>query len=162
MAPAIYGVRETLKELRELDKQAQLACVREMKKAARPLAAEIERYIPAGPPLRGFANRGRTGWDNAQHVVKVKYGGRKRRNRNEWPLLSLRVEGAPTVMFDMAGRRSGNNLSSALSRDYGGASRAAWRPEDRLTTESTQAIEAALDDAMKKVNANLVKKPAGV
>ena len=160
MAEAIYGVRETLAELRTLDKKAQLAAVREMKSAAQPLANAIAAYIPHRAPLSGFNHLGRTGWNRAEiWDVKIKYGGRRRKNRDEWPLLSLRLESAPAMIFDMAGRKSSNQLASKLSDRFGSASRAAWRPAKELTDATTKAIEAGLEDVYKKMNANLVKKP---
>lgn len=162
MTTAIYGVRETLAELRLMDKKAQLACVREMKKAAQPLSNKIASYLPHEAPLSGFNHAGRTGWNRAEvWQVTTKYGGRRRQNRNEWPLVSLRLNSAPTMIFDMAGKASNNPLGSALSRRFGGASRAAWRPAAEMLEETAKAIEDALDEVMTKMNRNLVKKPAG-
>lgn len=156
---SVYGVRETLAELRTLDKKAQLACVREMKAAAKPLAGKIASYLPHEAPLSGFDHMGRTGWNRAEiWDVKIKYGGRKRRNKDEWPLVSLRLESAPAMIFDMAGRKNNNPLASKLSGRYGSASRAAWRPAEELLLETAKAIEEALEDVMKKMNQNLTKK----
>lgn len=160
MTASVYGVRETLKELRELDKRAQLACQREMKHAAQPLANAIARYLPHTPPLSGFDHLGRTGWNRAEcWAVGIRYGGRKSKKRDEWPLLSLRLDAAPTVLFDMAGRKSSNRLSSALSRSFGGASRAAWRPERELFDKTAKAVLEAVEQAMKETNEQLVYKP---
>jgi len=162
MTEAVYGVRETLAELRTLDRKAQLAAVREMKSAAQPLANKIASYLPHEPPLSGFDHLGRTGWNRSDvWQVKVKYGGRKRKNKDEWPLVSLRLEAAPTVIFDMAGRKSSNLLASKLSARWGSASRAAWRPAEALFRETAAAIEEAIEKASKEINANLVKKSGG-
>lgn len=156
---SVYGVRETLAELRTLDRKTQLACVREMKAAAQPLANKIASYIPHEAPLSGFDHLGRTGWNRAEvWQVKTKYGGRKRKNKDEWPLISLRLESAPAMIFDMAGRKSSNLLASKLSSRYGSASRAAWRPAEEMLRQTAAAIEEALEDTMKKMNLNLAKK----
>jgi hypothetical protein len=157
---SVYGVRETLAELRQLDKRAQLACVREMKSAAKPLANKVAAYIPHTAPLSGFDHLGRTGWNRAEiWDVKIKYGGRRRKNKDEWALVSLRIESAPGMIFDMAGRKSNNLLASKLSARFGSASRAAWRPAEELFRESAKAITQALEEAVKETNENLVYKP---
>lgn len=160
---SVYGVRETLAELRTLDRKAQLACVREMKSAAKPLADKIAAYLPHHAPLSGFDHLGRTGWNRADvWQVKTKYGGRKRKNKDEWSLVSLRIESAPAMIFDMAGRGSSNLLASKLSARFGSASRAAWRPAEEMFRETAKAIEEALEKVAKEMNENLVKKPGGL
>lgn len=162
-APSVYGVREALKELRSMDKKAQLACQREMKSAAKPLANKVASFIPTSPPLSGMNHLGRTGWHSADiWNVAIRYGGRKRKDANEWNLLSLRLETAQAVMFDMAGRKTSNRLASALSKSFGGASRAAWRPESELFNETSKAITDALEKVAKELNENLVYKPGAV
>jgi hypothetical protein len=160
---SVYGVRETLAELRTLDKKAQLACQREMKSAAKPLANKIAAYLPTTAPLSGFDHLGRTGWNDAAiWDVKIKYGGRKRKDANEWPLLSLRLESAQAMIFDMAGRKTTNLLGSKLSARFGSASRAAWRPAAELFEETAKAITEALEKATKEMNENLVYKSGAV
>jgi hypothetical protein len=66
------------------------------------------------------------------------------------------------MIFDMAGRKTSNPLASQLSARFGSASRAAWRPAEELFRETAAAIEAAIEEASKEINANLVKKPGGV
>lgn len=160
MSNSVYGVRETLKELRELDKKAQLACQREMKAAAKPLANRVASFIPTTPPLSGMNHLGRTGWHSADiWNVAIRYGGRKRKNKDEWNLISLRLETAQAVLFDMAGRKTTNRLASALNKSYGSASRAAWRPEKELFNDTAKTIKEALEKVTKEMNQNLVYKP---
>lgn len=156
--PQVYGVRETLAELREVEPKLRLAAMSKMRGAARPLVDAINAYVPNNPPLPGFDHKGRTGWPKRKKF-RAKVGGRKPRHRDEWPLVVIRNDSAPVAIFDMA---NSGNLGSALSGRYGGASRAAWRPEDQLVRDTQAAVLAAIEAASRQVNAQLVTRPGGV
>jgi len=152
---SVYGVRETLAELREMDKALFFEAVREIKKAASPLARAIESHIPSEPPLSGMA-RGRLAWKKAK--VTVKYGGRKDRNKDEWPLLKLELKDGAAVLFDMAGKNGSSPFADRLSARFGGPSRAAWRPDRELQREAQEAVKDAIARAAKKINQQLVER----
>ena len=157
---SIYGVRETLAELRELDKAVFFEAVREIKKAARPMQAAIESHLPTDPPLSGMA-RGRTAYTRKSRKVDVKYGGRKDRTKEEWPLLKLQLADAGGAIFDMAGKNTTTQFTAALSARGGGPSRAMWRADGEVKRETVEAVKDAVARASKKVNAELVERPAG-
>ena len=152
---SVYGVRETLAELKELDKALFFETVRENKKAAAPMVKELERALPSEPPLSGMA-RGRLSWRKMK--VNVKYGGRKDRNKDEWPLLKLELKDGAGQLFDMAGKGGSSPLADRLTARFGGPSRAMWRNTDRLLAESSEAVKDAIARASEKVNRKLVEK----
>ena len=152
---SVYGVRETLAELKELDKALFFETVREIKKAAAPMVKELERALPSEPPLSGMA-RGRLSWRKMK--VNVKYGGRKDRNKDEWPLLKLELKDGAGQLFDMAGKGGSSPLADRLTARFGGPSRAMWRNTDRLLAESSEAVKDAIARASEKVNRKLVEK----
>ena len=155
---SVYGVRETMAELRELDKELFFQSVREIKKAAAPLAAAIQAGIPVGPPLSGMAY-GRISWRRTK--VSIDYGGRKRRDRDQWPLLKLSIKDGGAVLFDMAGKNSpDSNLARNLTARFGSPSRAAWRPDDVMRRSAEKAVVNAIGRASEKVNKNLVRRAA--
>ena len=157
---SIYGVRETLAELKQLDKAVFFEAVREIKKAARPMTSAIESHLPSDPPLSGMA-RGRTAWTKKSRKVTVKYGGRKDRRKDEWPLLKLQLADAGGAIFDMAGKNNQTQFTAALSARGGGPSRAMWRAEGEVKRETLEAVKDAVARASKKVNQELVTRPAG-
>ena len=148
----VYGVRESLAELRDLDKDIFFEAVGKIKRAAKPLARAIDSNIPKAPPLSGMA-RGRAAWKKA--ATQIVYGGRRDRRKDEWPLLKLVIRDGGAVMFDTA--RNGT-LGANLTARFGSPSRAAWRPERELQAETVKAVEAAISEAMAKVNARLVRR----
>jgi hypothetical protein len=158
---SIYGVRETLADLRELDKKLFFAAVREIKQAARPMQSAMQANLPSEPPLSGMA-RGRTAYTRKSRKVDVKYGGRKDRTKEEWPLLKLQLADAGGAIYDMAGKNTTTQFTAALSaRANAGPSRAMWRVEDTVKRETEEAVKAAVARASKQVNQELVTRPAG-
>ena len=153
---SVYGVRETLAELKQLDKAAFFEAIKEIKRAARPMQAAMQAGIPHDPPLSGMA-RGRLAW-SGRAKVDVKYGGRKDRRKDEWPLLKLSLNDGAAVVFDMAGKVTRSPFTEQLSSRHGGPSRAMWRPDDQIKREANEAVKDAIARAMKMVNANLVER----
>jgi len=78
---------ETLAQLRTISPELQKECQRSIRQAAQPLQQAVASRIPARAPLSGMAHKGRTGWGKAR--VRTKFGGRKRKSAEEWPLVSV-------------------------------------------------------------------------
>jgi hypothetical protein len=160
MTTQVYGVRETLAALKTVEPELRKQAMKQIRDAARPMKAAIEAKLPTAPPLSHMDNDGRLGWRNADRRVKIKVGGRKSRGRDEWPLVRLSLVSAPVALFDMAGRKSSNDLSAQLDR-FGSASRAAWAVDQQLGREAEKAILEAIKEMNKAVNKDLVTKGAG-
>ena len=156
MKTSVYGVRESLAELRQLDKVAFFEAIKEIKKAARPMQQAMQAGLPSSPPLSGMA-RGRLKW-SGRAKVNVKYGGRKDRRKDTWPLLKLELKDGAAVLFDMAGKNGSSPFSARLTDRFGGPSRAMWRPDDLVRREANEAVKDAIARAMKQVNSNLVER----
>lgn len=160
----IVGVRETLAALAELDPKLRRQTLAEMRKAAGPMTAAISAAIPSSPPLSGMS-RGRLSWSASSRKATAKTGGRKSRELNSWPLLSVRVGDGAASMADMAGRGSrghspsGARMIGALTSRYGAASRFAWPAAERTQGEVTKAVRDACDKAAADVNVKLDRRP---
>lgn len=157
--PQVYGVRETLAALKDIEPALRKEAMKSIRDAARPMKAAIEAKLPTQAPLSHMDNDGRLGWRNADRRVKIKVGGRKGRGRDEWPLLRLSLVSAPISLFDMAGRKTSNPLASQLNR-YGDASRAAWAVDLQLREEAQKAVLEAIKEMSKTVNKDLVTRGA--
>lgn len=154
--PQVYGVRETLAALREVEPKLKLAAQSKMRGAAKPLVDAVNAYVPNDPPISGFAHEGRTGWPKRKKF-RAKVGGRKSKARDTWPLVVILNDSAPVAIFDMA---NSGNLGQALST-YGPASRAAWRPADQLVRDTQAAVLDAIEAASAQINQELVMRPGG-
>jgi len=119
----VYGVDQTVAQLRMLDENLVKELRKDLRVAAEPVATSIKGYIPGAPPLRGMRHNGRTSWQPANVKVSVKTSFTKRTARNEAAIVSIYIGGkkgtdgaAGLQIADMAGRR--NKTTSGMTRDY--------------------------------------------
>jgi len=166
--PQIYGVQEAMRALRAMEPALQREAVRKIKVAAEPMAAGVREALPSQAPLSGMDNKGRLGWGaRGAAAVKVKYGGRRGRDRNEWPLVSIVLTGAAGSMYDMAGRGSaghtpqGKALVSGLTARGGAPSRAAWKAAEARIASVQAAVLVAVKEVSLQTNVALTQKPRG-
>jgi hypothetical protein len=159
VADAVYGVRETLSALRDLDRELYLAARASMRQAAEPLRADAAARLPSQPPLSGMA-RGRYAWTPAGTKVTTVLAGRAPKDKDTWPLVRVRLAGAAASVFDMAGRGSpGSSLATNLARKgYPRPSRAMWPAAEAHLPAVTAAVRKALEDTADKVSRNLAWK----
>lgn len=165
MTVEIYGVRDTIKELKALDQGLRWQAINEIKAAAEPLRAAIESAVPQTAPLSGWNHKGRTGWGRRGGTkVVTKFGGRARRNRDTWPLVRIVLQGAAVSMYDMAGRGSAGDTEQGmafidgLDAVTGKPSRAAWPAAERRLPDVQAAVLEAVKKVQARVNANLVTR----
>jgi hypothetical protein len=158
VAPQVYGVRETLKELKTVEPKLRAQVTREAKRAAEPLRADAQRRVPTTAPMSGW----REEWTPANTRVTVRFGGRARGDKEVWPLLRLmhaRKEGA---MFDISGRKSdgetvqGKQFVANLRRTDGDASRSLWPAAEAMLAIVQRVVLKAIEDEMDSVSRNLV------
>jgi hypothetical protein len=166
--PEVLGYRDTMKALQKLDPALRRETVKEIRKAMAPLQAKARALTPATAPLSGMV-RGRLAYSSkARSGVRIRVGGRARRNAKSWPLASLvQVDPAGSV-FDMAGRRStgstpqGQALIRGLNARHGTASRAMWRVMDNGGADDVRRnVLAAVKNASEQVNRELLTYRAG-
>ena len=161
MTAQVFGVRETMNELRKVDRATYTASVNGAKRAAEPLRSAVAASIPEGPPLSGFAHNGRTGWGKrGARSVTTKYGGRAKRDRESWPLLRVALTGAAASIWDMAGRGSSGATASgaALISSLGGSpSRGAWPAAERVLPTIQADVAAAVQLMEREASARLSK-----
>lgn len=103
----VYGVRETLAEIREVDKKLFFEIRAYMKRAGDTLGNRIQGNIPLIAPNRGWRHNGRTAWKPATTKTVVSGRNARRGMDGATPLLSVKVNGVGPVIADMAGRGGG-------------------------------------------------------
>jgi hypothetical protein len=132
MALEVYGIRETLAEIRDAEPDLFFAIRAQVKRGGDTLGRRIEGNIPLLGPTRGFRNhRGRTAWKPA--TTKTVVSGRNARpdQTGATPLLQVTVNGAAVSIADMAGR-GGAKTRRKVTRTY------AWQGTTRKHTINGQ------------------------
>lgn len=169
----VYGVRETLAEIKKIDKALYWECVTEIKAATKPLVAAIGMEFNYGAPLSGMNNNGRLGWKPPK--IQAKFGGRKPKDVEEWGLVKIVISGAAAQMADLAatshngvstrqygwknGKRShkvNGQGTAMISNLPGKASRYVYPIVESFMPMTTRAILAAIEKTSKIINKNLV------
>lgn len=164
----VYGVRDSLKILGEIDRKQRLAAIAKIKGSAGELVRIAREQYPDVEPLSGMANKSRLQYDPAKVArgVQVQVGGRAR--FGESPLVTLVQKNAGGALYDMAGlannsnsrtnnagqRQFTDNLTRKTKRD---AQRGMWRSIRKIRDVGYGAITAALEDVARQANRRLVR-----
>ena len=163
--PQVYGVQETMRALREIEPKLRTEAIKTIKMAAEPLRAEVAGSLPTSAPLSGMDYSGRLGWGaRGSAKVMTKYGGRRSRDRDVWPLVRIVLTGAAASIWDIAGRgssghtASGQAMISALNSRGGSASRTVWPTVEARLAAVQVAVLKAVRDVSAQVNKDLTER----
>lgn len=127
----VFGIRETLAEIRHVDQALFFKIRAQMKRAGDTLGERIKGNIPLLAPTRGFRHSGRTAWQPA--TTKTVVSGRNARagQTGATPLLTVIVNGAAVSIADLAGR-GGGKTRLKRTRSY------SWKGGRRTHAVTTQ------------------------
>lgn len=163
----IYGLRDSLAVLRQLDPEQRKAAVRKMKAAGSELTAIGKENYPTFVPLRGWSTGGRLGYSPAavRRGVQVQVGGRQPRKADSYAVITLVQKNAGGALFDIAGLRGGTvpgrrgpnpSFIAALDGRYGKSQRGMWRSIRRIADTGYTALLAAANEVAASANRKLV------
>ena len=173
----VYGVRETLAEIKNIDKALYFESIKQIKDATKPLQGAIAMEFGQGSPLSGMEHRGRTGWKTPK--ITAKFGGRKDKTVDSWGLVKIIVSSASAQIVDLAGNvstsgqtrsydwkgkkrsHSINGQARGMINNLGGSpSRYIWPTAEAFAPMTNRAVLKAIENVSKIVNKNLVvRKP---
>ena len=135
----VYGIRETLAEIRDVDKNLFFAIRAYMKRAGDTLGNRVLSNTPLLAPTRGFRHSGRTAWKPGTFKTEVSGRNARKGATGSTPLLRVKFGGVALNIADMAGR-GGAKSRLARTRSY------EWQGTRRTHAVTTQgrAMIAAL------------------
>jgi hypothetical protein len=173
----VYGVRETLAEIRKVDQDLFFAIRAHMKRTGDILGNRVIMSSPMTAPISGFRNhRGRTAWKPGTFKTEVSGRNAKKGVTGATPLLSVKFGGAAFNIADMAGKKNqvrkpvtefydwrgtrrrhavttqGKAMISALG---GRPSRYIWSEAEGQLPFIQQSVLSGVQEYMTKVNRNL-------
>ena len=120
----VYGVRETLAEIRKVDQDLFFAIRAHMKRAGDTLGNRVITNSPILGPTRGFRNhRGRTAWKPGTFKTEVSGRNARRGATGATPLLAVRFGGVAFNIADMAGKSGLTRKSETSSYPWRGTMR---------------------------------------
>ena len=101
----VYGIRETLAEIRYVDRDLFFAIRAHMKRTGDLLGNRVLANSPMLGPTRGFRNhRGRTAWKPGTFKTEVSGRNARKGATGSTPLLAVRFGGVAFNIADMAGK----------------------------------------------------------
>lgn len=101
----VLGLRETLMEVRKVDKALFFKIRAGIKNTAESLADRVVMNVPMIAPISGMRHSGRTAWGQTTYKVKVTTAEPNQYTAN--PLVSVAFFGVGVNIADMAGRGGG-------------------------------------------------------
>ena len=127
----VYGIRETLAEIREVDRDLFFAIRAHMKRTGDLLGNRVITSSPILGPTEGFRNhKGRTAWKPGTFKTVVSGRNARRGATGSTPLLSVKFGGAALNIADMAGKK--NQVRKPVTEFYD------WRGTRRRHSVTTQ------------------------
>ena len=134
----VYGIRETLAEIRKVDQDLFFAIRAHMKRTGDILGNRVILSSPMTAPISGFRNhRGRTAWKPGTFKTEVSGRNARRGVTGSTPLLSVKFGGVALNIADMAGKK--NQVRKPVTEFYD------WRGTRRrhaVTTQGKSMISA--------------------
>jgi len=175
----VRGLRETLLELKQLDKTLYDQLNTDVKNFALPFALSIQNALPRTAPLSGFTHNGATAFRTSDNKAEVKTSTKKPSAGKPTSLLKVIIKGRGMAIVDMAGRKKTSGRVSGRSKSFNrrpngyslngqgtalirnlnrvsGASRFIWPAALKNQKLIDNSIERSLQEASAKVNRNLL------
>jgi hypothetical protein len=175
----VYGVREALKELGQMDKTLRFKAVSKIKGASGEMLAVARSTYPDNTYLadvmRGWSKGGRLGYDKKKvdAGVTVQVGGRAR--GDSYAIVTIIQKNAGGALFDIAGLRKGaqgvggtdrlgrkredvqsEKFLKTLDGAFGQAQRGMWRKIAIIREMANKELMSALEEVAAQVNRKLV------
>lgn len=160
----VYGIKEALRELNQVDKVARREVTKRYKAIVDPAVKDAQRSVPP-LPLSGFARGWRTKsgfrmlpWQNNEASKRIKAGIDTRRPRaktvgaSNLTVFYVRWQGAINTIFDVAKK---GFLGRSLTQEHGQPSRVMWPSVQRHEQEINHGVLVLMKDVMDKVNRKL-------
>ena len=161
----VYGVKEVLKELGEVDKKTKFKAISKVKAAGAPAVSKARENYPSGAPLSGWTYSGRLAYSkaNADKGVQIQVGGRAR--GQQFPIITIIQKNPGAAMYDIAGlangatgtKPQGDAFIDALNAKYGKAQRGMWRNVKEIRELANDAILKAIDEVAQEVNRKILR-----
>ena len=178
----VYGVRETLAELRKYEAETFKRIKKDLIESAKPAAAAVGREFPDEPLINWHTSGGRLGSKSnfppyngasAKRKVKVVVSTKRPRGMNQYGLIRLQQMDAGGQVYDSAGSvtkaargasaSAGHKFIANLDKRSKQSAGNVWRsrvmyPE---TKKNLPLIEKAVEASIRKIDGEVQKRLNG-
>jgi hypothetical protein len=175
----VYGVRETLEELRKYERETYTTIQKDLKSSAQPAADSVGRDFPKKPLSNWHASGGRKGQSRlpaysasaARKTVRVVVSTKKPRRQQQHGLIRLQQKNAGGQIYDTAGSAIGGGGATAGQRFVANLDKhsriksKSGRYRSRVMYPATKKylplIEKAVEVSIRKIDGQVQKRLNG-
>lgn len=179
----VYGVRETLAELRKYERETFNRISSDLKTSAQPLAAVVGRAFPDEPLRNWHTSGGRKGasrlpeynGSRAKNKVKVAISTKRPQGNNKHGLVRIQQTDAGAMVYDSAGSitaggqgamaTAGQKFVSNLDKNSRTKSKGGGKTRSRImypfTEKNLPLIEKAIEVSIRKIDGEVQKRLNG-
>ena len=160
----VFGVKEALKELKQLDPDLRKQINARAKDVVKPATEAIKAQYP--PQLlsgmrRAWQQRGRALLPYDQAAARRGVTVKVNTSRKSTSVISIIQKNPAAAIVDMAGKAGGSNAQgarfiAALSAMFGQPSRVMWPTYERNNDKVNDNMRDVVDDLMAAVNKRVV------
>ena len=165
----VIGIKEALRELNSLDKEARSKLTRDFKQITKPLEQTARQLMPKSAPLSGMERGWKTKsgfqmfpWGtNKNDTIVSSVSGRKPKmfagHMTNLSTFYVRYKGSTSTLFDTSGKgpvptTQGSRMVRALTNFYGPPSRVLWRAYERHDGDVVTNTQKLIDEMMEDLN----------
>jgi hypothetical protein len=161
----VFGVKEALKELREIDPDMRKLINARAKDVVKPATEAIKAQYPArllSGMSRSWQQRGRALLPYDQAAARRGVTVKVNTSRKSTSVISVIQKNPAAAIVDMAGKRGGSNAQGArfidaLTSLFGAPSRVMWPTYERNNDKVVDNMRAVIDDLMAAVNKRVLQ-----
>lgn len=165
----VIGIKEALRELNSIDKEARRKITRDFKRITKPVEDTARQLIPKTAPLSGMNRRWTTRsgfqmfpWGTAgKDTIISQVSGRKPKmfagHMTNLATFYIRFKGPTSTLFDTSGSgpvptRQGSQMVAALTNRFGPPSRVLWRAYESHDGDVVRETQKLIDEMMDDLN----------
>ena len=155
----VFGVKEALKELRDIDPELRKAINKRAKDVVKPATDAIKKNYPAqylSGMARNWSERGRPKFPYSQAVAQRGVKLKINTGKKSTSVISIIQNDPAASIIDMAGKQGGKNAQgaqfiAALTALFGPPSRVMWPTFDKNAAAVAENMREVVDDLMAAV-----------
>jgi hypothetical protein len=165
----VVGIKDALRELNELDKEARRKITRDFKRITKPVEQTAKSLMPKTAPISGMGRSWKTKsgfemfpWGTAgKDTIVSQVSGRKPKmfagHMTNLATFYIRFKGPTATLFDTSGKgpvptRQGSQMVSALTNRFGPPSRVLWRAYEQHDDDVVRETQKLIDEMMEDIN----------
>jgi hypothetical protein len=161
MKTEVIGVKETIKELRQIDPELRKEFNRNAKNVAQPVIDRAKSSYPAqylSGMARMWSQRNRQLFPYSQRDAQKGVVFKINTGKRATAVLTIIQKNPAAAIIDMAGKRGGSSPQGQrfISALFGSPSRVMWPAYESSETEVQRAMMELVEDAAKTVENRIV------